>query len=148
MKNNRGFSTIELVVSFSICMVVVVILFQIVISLKELYEKSGIKTELLNKQNLIVNQIYTDINEKGLGNVTTCGDYCATFTYKDGSVKSLNYTSNKISYGNYTTSINQGSMVGNVTLENNNSVWYVYLPLNHKLFSDEDFGIKIVHYVS
>ena len=54
MKNNKGFSTVELVVSFSICMVVVVILFQIVVSLRELYEKSGIKTELLNKKKIFI----------------------------------------------------------------------------------------------
>ena len=42
--NNKGFSILELIVSFSICMVVVFVLFQIVVVLKEVYEKSTIKT--------------------------------------------------------------------------------------------------------
>lgn len=148
MKNNKGFSIIELVVSFSVCMVVVVVLFQIVISLKELYEKSGVKTELLGKQNLIVDQIYTDIYEKGLATATSCGDYCITFVYNDGNAKQLSYTDSKLKYGDYTTTINNVSFVGKTYVSFNNSIWNIQLIIRHKLFPDDNFGVRIVHYIS
>ena len=63
MKNNKGFSILELIVSFSLTMIIVVVLFEIIIYMKELYEKSITQTELINRQNLITDYIYTDLTE-------------------------------------------------------------------------------------
>ena len=152
MKNNKGFSTLELVISFSICMVVVVILFQIVISLKELYEKTVVKTELLSKQNLIVDQIYTDIYERGLSNVTTINDRnCLLFEYNDFVSKELCLENSKLKYGDYVTTINNISWISKAyssyTETETGDIVNIELHYNHKLFPDDyDFGIYIVYF--
>ena len=148
MKNNKGFSMVELIVSFAICSVIVVFLFQIVLVLKDLYEKSAIKTTLLNKQNIIVNLIYTDISEKGLISVNTCDDYCITFNFDDRSSKTLEYFTddNTISYGDYITEVLGGTTVGKVETSIQNGVMSANMPITHKLFNNKDFGICIVHY--
>ena len=58
----KGFTVVELIVSFSLVMVIVIFLFQIIISLKNLSTNSGVKTELLNKQSLISNEINKKLN--------------------------------------------------------------------------------------
>ena len=147
MKNQKGFSILELVVSFSICLVVAFILLQIVLALKEVYEKSVVKTELLNKHNLIVDQVYTDILEKGLDSVSSCGAYCARFSFNDATTKELQYSSNNLQYGDYVTTLNQGSNVENMVISTENGIASVYLKITHRLFANTDFGIRIVHYI-
>ncbi len=149
MKNNKGFSIIELIVSFSICIIVVVVLFQIVVVLKEVYEKSSVKTVLLNKQNIIVNLIYEDILDKGLNSVASCGDYCITFKFTNNTSKNLSYSepNKSISYGDYNNPVISGSTINKAVIFTNNEVISVYMPISHKLFSNSDFGIHIVHYV-
>ena len=144
MLNKKGFSILELVISFSICMVILIMLFQIVIVLRESYEKSLIKTELYNKQNLIIEQIYSDIGNINLISVGSCGDNCVTFNYQDGTSKNLTFDSSNISYGDYSTSILNGTTIGEIEFSTENSVTHVLLPITHQLFSGEDFGINIV----
>lgn len=148
MKNQKGFSIIELVVSFSVCLVIAVMLFQIVVSLKELYEKSGLKTELLNKQNIIVDQIYDDILSIGLDDVSSCGTYCAKFIFEDGSTKSFQYASNKLYYDDYVTTLNTGVTVGNISVNTQDNVVSIRLPITHKLFPKDEFDIRIVHIIN
>lgn len=153
MKNNKGFSIVELIVSFSICMAVVIVLFQIVVVLKEVYEKSEVQTSLLNKQNILVDLIYSDILEKGLNNVKTCegNSYCATFCYDStcSDFKNLSYivSNSTIEYGDYITPTISGSTIGTVGITTENNVVSVKMPVTHKLFSDQSFDIKIVHYL-
>ena len=52
-KSNKGITIVELVVSISILSIVVLFLFQLILSLKEVYTSSGVKTEMLNKQAII-----------------------------------------------------------------------------------------------
>lgn len=147
MKNNKGFSILELIVSFSICMVVMVVLLEIVITLKEVYEKSGIRTEMLNKENIIVDLVYSDILDKGLSNVESCGEFCAKFTYSDATFKVLKSSNLTLEYGDYKTNILNGSAVDDFQIKNENNVILVRIPVTHKLFFNENFDIKIVHYL-
>lgn len=147
MKNNKGFSIIELIVSFTICTVIMIVLFQIVLVLKDLYEKSAIKTTLLNRQNIIVNLIYSDILENELNNVSSCGTYCITFDFTTVS-KQLKYSTsdNTISYGDYVTDVLGGATVDKAETSIQNGVMSASMPITHKLFNNKNFGIRIVHY--
>lgn len=89
MKNNRGFSILELIISFTLTMIIAVILFEIIVVMKELYEKSVTKTELINRQNLFTDYIYSDIYNKGLTELSMCGENCINFMYDDGTSKNL-----------------------------------------------------------
>ena len=81
----KGFTVVELIVSFSLVMVIAIFLFQIVIGLKNLYTNSGLKTELLNKQSLISNEINKKLTTKGISTLSKCGSYCVEFLYSDGT---------------------------------------------------------------
>ena len=94
MKNNKGFSVLELVVSFSLTVAIVAILFELVIVMKNLYDKNNIKTQLISNQNLLTDLIYSDLNDKGLTGVGLSNHdnvNSLTFTFNDGTQKSLEW---------------------------------------------------------
>lgn len=112
MKKNKGFSIVELIVSFSLTMIIVVILFEIIISLKNVYESSVTKSALISKQNILTDYIYSDIEDLGLLSVGPCGNNCIQFMYETGDVKNLSWeyeydetnrkqSFQKIQYGDY-----------------------------------------------
>ena len=167
MKNNGGFSIVELIVSFSLTMIIVVILFEIIVYMKELYEKSVTETELLNRQNLMTDYIYTDIMSKDIYEVSVCGNNCIEFAYMNGSQKQLEWDTSfgSLKYGDYVI-----NLITNTNFDHSLSLSYdgarldgvkicygnfgdavpnsyvsIKLPLYNSLFSDKDFGINIFY---
>ena len=147
MNNNKGFSILELVISFAICMVILIFMFEIVLVLRETYEKSMIKTELYNKQNLIIEQIYSDINKNGLNTVTCTSNSAILQLGNDENKGILINEDNTITYGDFSTALLNGTTVDTFDCKNNNGVISISLPITHQLFNDEDFGIKIIHFL-
>ena len=170
MKNSKGFSIVELIVSFTLTMVVVVILFEIILAMKDLYVNSVTKTELLNKQNLFTDYIYSDIENYGLNSIYVCGDNCISLSFNNGDTKNLEWsfysTENisqalqSLSYGDYkinlisnasfdtSLSVSQGSynLKGVKICSNPVSQFInIHLPIKHTMFKDKDFGINLLY---
>lgn len=171
MKNNKGFSLVELIVSFTLTMVIVVILFEIIVSMKDLYVSSVTKTELLNKQSIYTDYIYSDIDEYGLNNISICGDNCIGFEFTNGQIKKLewsfysaeniNQSLQSLSYGDYKINlINNAYFDTKLSISNgtntltgvkicNNPVGNKYininLPIYHTMFQNENFGINLLY---
>lgn len=101
MKNNKGASIVELLVSFAIISMVAITMFRTVLVLSD--KLADFKTS--SDQNLLVgsvtNTIYQDLMGRDLSNLSTCGTNCYNFNYVDGSVEKLSLdTANKlIKYG-------------------------------------------------
>ncbi len=151
--NKKGFTVVELTVSFSLVSIIAVMLFNLIFSLKELYVSGDIKTSLLNKQAIMDKKIYEDLNSRSLQNITACGISCLTFHYADGNAKLLiDVGANTITYDNYTMKLNKGTEIGQVNFDtysytsNNlkdNAVFHLDIPITTTLL-DDDFGIHIV----
>ena len=111
MKNNRGFTVVEVAVSFVLVATVSIVLLQLVLSLKDVYLSGDIKTTLLNKQGIMTKYIYDDLNNKDLSRVDSCGVSCLQFTYGDTTVKKLlvDPGNKTITYGDYTMQIDNSS---------------------------------------
>lgn len=169
MKNNKGFSVLELIVSFSLTMVIIIILFEIIIFMKELYEKSITETELINKQNLITNYIYTDLTNNNVVNISACGNNCMVFLFQDGQVKQLkwNINSGTLSYGDYTLELIKNSKFDETLSlvdsssailtgtkicyegadidSETNSYLSIKIPVMNSVYPDSDFGLNIFY---
>ncbi len=153
----KGFTVVELIVSFSLTMVIVVFLFQIVISLKNIYTASLLKTELINKQAIISDKINTSFNQKTINRVTKCGSYCLKFIYSDNTSEILKIDSNENSFqfGTYKTLLPDNSYFKNVSLNiastgtfdksENDSILILDLPIYNDILKDQNFGVKIVY---
>lgn len=155
MKNNKGFTVIELAVSFCLVAAISIILLQLVLSLKEVYLSGDVKTTLLNKQGIMTKKIYDDLNKKDLTSVNSCGLSCLSFNYNDGTIsKLLVDPGNKtITYADYTMKLDSSSYFGNLEFDDNygntssekaKHIFKINIPIKSKLIDNEDFGIKIV----
>lgn len=154
MKNKKGFTLVEMLVSFTLSMILIIILFQLIINLKEIYLVSGVKTHLLNKQYLITNKIYKDLNEKTVTEINTCntGTMCVEFAFSDGTSKSIemNSTTGTLKYDDYTITLDPNSTFGLAevnTVETllDKRILTVNVEITNKLFKNTDFGISIVY---
>lgn len=157
MKNNKGFTLIELIASFTLALIIMFFLFQIVIVVKELYVSSGFKTEMLIKQSNLEKRLGEDLREKEITNIKNCGDDCYTFYYGTSLQKDLkvNRTNNTISYGDYQIALLEGSQVGNfvitkntimdVATSKNNTILTIEIPVTNKAVMNQDFGIRMIY---
>lgn len=157
MKKKSGFTVVELIVSFSLTMVIVVFLFEIVISLKNLYDVTVLKTELLQKQALISDAINKQFVSKTINNIYDCGDYCVQFYYTDNTSDTLkiNYNDNSIEFSNYKTNLPNETYIKNAKIEvqktatfsktSNNSILIVNIEIENDKITKEDYDILVIY---
>ena len=163
MKNNKGFTVVELLVSVTLTVVIVLFLIEILLVLKNLYINTGIKTKLLTKQAIITENINNDLLNLNITIVKKCADadICIEFVYEDDS----EYKSKKlifdrdgkyIKYDGIATNLVSGSKFGNINVSyekiigvNNNktkdSILSIEVPIYHNLFERENYGINILY---
>ena len=152
---NKGFTIVELLASFTLASIIIIILFQLIINLKELYMSSGIKTELLNKQYILTNKIYTDLLEKKLNSISKCEEArqnCINLTFSDGVTKEFYVDLNNeiLYYGDYAAKVNNNSTFGTITISCDTitvskKILTIKIPINNQSFANDDFGINIVY---
>src|SRR5574344_1496163 len=85
MNNQKGFTVVEMIVSFALTMVLVVFLLNIIILIKDAYISNGIKNVLMNQQAVITKQIYDDVGQKKVRIITSCGTNCYDLYFADGT---------------------------------------------------------------
>lgn len=147
----KGFTVIELIVSFVLVSAISIILFELIFTLKELYISGDIKTTLLNRQGIMTKKIYDDLNEDTLQSITSCGVSCLIFKYPDEEKKLLvDVAANTLSYGNYTMKLIDGSyfdqlefIIDNSDSTSNLKEFTLNIPIRSR-FLDDNFGIRIV----
>lgn len=156
MKKKNGFTVVELVVSFSLVMVIVIFLFQIIISLREMYVNNGIKSALLNKQAIMTQKIYDDFRSKTITSFTSCGDNCITFSFDDTSTTTLRIDKdqNLFEYGDYATKLVDGSSFGDFVVSTEtvpdvspaqyDSMIKIVIPVTNRLL-EGNFGVTAVY---
>lgn len=156
MNQKRGFTLIEIAVTFSLISVVTVLLFELIISLREIYIKGDLQTTLLSKQGILTKKINDDLQELKLKSITSCGAFCITFSYQTGASYnlSLDIDKNAIQYHDYVWVLQEGTKIGTVnttiyqnsstTSSGNNAILKIEIPITHKLL-EKDYGIEILY---
>lgn len=158
MVNKKGFTTVELVVSFALTAIIVLFLFRLVFVLKDLYVLSGIKIKLLTKQATINSLINDDFTSKKITLATKIDNKTIKFYFSDGTNKELTYdkADDSITYGDYKTNLISGSEFGNITITTEvntstndtttlNGILYIKIPVYHSLIEKEDFGVDAIY---
>lgn len=155
MKKKNGFTVVELIVSFSLTLVVVYFLFQIILIVKDMYVNNGIKSALLNKQAIMNEKIYSDFRNKEIQIAKNCGMDCLLFIFKDGSksILKIEENNNLFHYGDYTTKLADGSKfepieasvekVEGVT-SGNDSILRISIPITSTIV-EGNYGINAIY---
>lgn len=164
MKRKNGFTLVEIIVSFALTMVVVLFLFQLIITLKQVYTNNFVSSDLILKQSSISNMINKDFNTNYLYDVIGVeqnGDcYLISFSngqrelcYKHSASKDQN---DSIIYNNLEIELVSGSKIGNVNVnlvkgDNcvdintcNDKFLFIDIPITYPDL-DDDYGIKIIN---
>jgi len=159
IKNDqKGFTIVELITSFSLTMVVLIFLFNIVILMKKSYVENSAKSDLISEQSLLVTSLNEDLNGNATSfELTSCDsgyEKCYRIVFSDGTNKKLSFSKNdnKIKYGNiiYTNdSFNTESL--NICYYNDssngrilNSILSIDMKIYSKLIEKYNFGINVV----
>ena len=89
--NKKGFTTIEIVLSFALVVVILTGLTVIVINYRDKVPNEETKTQLLDYKNTITKIVYDDIVDGDYVSLSRCvGSYqCVNFIKEDGTTESL-----------------------------------------------------------
>jgi Tfp pilus assembly protein PilE len=149
--NKKGFTVVELMVTFVLIATISTILIQLVLTLKDLYVSGDMRTTLLTKQGTMTKKIYDDLDNKTLTEIKSCEGTCIEFVYEDTSKKLIvDKTNKKITYDNYTIKLGNktGSSFGTISSstykDDTKQIFRVTVPINNKLLKG-DYGIDIVY---
>ena len=153
-KKNKGFTTIELITSFTLASVIMLILFNIILILKDNLSKVNAKTNMLVEKDNLSYNINKRFKEKELSSITMCdeGDKCYEFKYSDDTSDKLIYsnTDKSITFNNYTFDIIDGITVEEPTITEHydtmssttyNGYFIIHIPIK---LDNKDYSIKVV----
>lgn len=152
--NKKGFTVIELVTSFSIAMVIIVVLFNVVLIMKENYKLMDQRTDLLIKKDNLSYALNQKFKNSKLVSLEQCNDYdkCYLFTYEDNHTDKLVYKNNDmIKFNAYTFEISNSMSVSepiiNEYYDDTTSTLYdgyfiITIPIT---FNEKDYSIKVIH---
>lgn len=94
--DNKGFTVIELILSFTLVMFLALGMFALVNNYRNRQQKETLKKELLSFQNTLTQDIYQDILERKVDNIKYCKDsngidikQCVNIKFLDGEEKQL-----------------------------------------------------------
>lgn len=155
--NKKGFTLIELITTFALASVIIVILVNIIGIIKEMYVKTDVKSKLLVEQSNLSYLINTKFEEDNLESYSVCTDsnFCYQFNFVDGTSSKLIVGEDYITFNNYTYKLVKDSIIESSTIdlievetsseEINNAFLLMEIKIKNKLYKDEDFGISLVY---
>lgn len=154
--NKKGFTLVELITTFALSTVVIILLINVVVVIKNIYSKSNIKSELYINQSNLSNALNSKINRNMLISYETCTDetFCYNFNFGDEIIK-LTVTEKTIKFGDYVYNLSDKSIVDNPSLnieyvdlsdtENSDSFLVIKIPITNEFYPNIDFGVNVIY---
>ena len=97
--NNKGFTLVELIVSFVLITVISLALFKTTLTLQQQQQHSISKNKYKSFLIVLNNTIQMDFIGDTMKSVTSCGNNCYDIVYENGGEKRLSVEDNIITYG-------------------------------------------------
>jgi len=145
--NNKGLTIVELITTFALTAVIIVLLMNIIVVIKNIYSKANIKTELYINQSNLSNTLNSKINRNNLESYERCDDseFCYIFNFVDGESIKLTVNKNKIKFGEYVYTLKEKTNVEYPTLIDEHNFINIRIPIFCELYPNIDFGINLVY---
>ncbi|MFA5602695.1 MAG: hypothetical protein WDA21_03050 [Bacilli bacterium] len=157
MKNNKGFTVYELLISFTFLALISYSMLSMILNIKDKSYLTGLEFDMKTFKNAVSIKIENDLTTKTIQSITTCGDYCISILYDNEEAKqfSIDISNKTISYGteNYklpTDSYFGESMsvstqtIAEVSSGRKNSLLIFYIPIEH-YEAKGDFGLNLIY---
>lgn len=155
--NKKGFTLIELITTFALATVIIIVLLNIVSIIKNIYVQNNIKSTLAIEQSNLSKLMNEKFTNK-LQYYVACedSDYCYIFSFENEESIKLIVEENKIRFGEYTYKLDKNTKVKNPTLtreyvdinntENTDNFLVINIPIVNKLYPKLNFGINLVYF--
>lgn len=152
--NKKGFTIIETIATFLLVSTVSILLFELFVSLEQMYNKGEIQTRLIINQANFQRRVEQDLANSASVSITECGSNCLRLSL-DGLEKELKIENGKLFYDNYTLKNVSGSTIGEMTHQSisksfadggSATIEDIYIPIKNKIVSG-DYSIHIVHQI-
>ena len=148
MLNNKGFTIVEVVISFTFVVIILASMFAVVINYQNDSEKQQLENDILVFRNSVLQIIYNDIIGENMENMTSCGDRCVDINTTEDVYKIEGITDDDgnqyLSYRGtrylLPDSANGLSRIDNFVYDFDitNKIYYVKIPLIHAEMTDEE----------
>lgn len=153
---NKGFTLVELITTFALSAVIIVLLINVIILIKNVYYKASIKTELYINQSNLSNALNSKLKHNMLSSYEECDDteFCYIFNFINEESIKLKVSESKITFGNFVYKLNDKTKVVNPTLINNyidisetngKNLLNLKVPIINEFYPDINFGINLVY---
>lgn len=155
--NNKGLTLIELITTFALSAVIIVLLINVVVSIRNVYSKVSIKSDLYIAQSNLSNALNSKLHDDQLDSYSTCTDsiFCYNFTLVNGEILKLVVEETKITVGNQVYNLTGKTKVVNPTLSpeyielkeeySRNNILVLKIPIINELYPNIDFGVNLVY---
>lgn len=155
--NNKGLTLIELITTFALSAVIIVLLINVVASIRNVYSKVSIKSDLYITQSNLSNALNSKLHDNKLDSYSQCFDstFCYNFTLVNGETLKLIVEENKITVGNQVYKLTGKTKVVNPTLTpeyielkeeySGNNILVLKIPIINELYPNIDFGVNLVY---
>lgn len=155
--NNKGFTLIELITTFSLSAIIILLLINVVIIIKNIYFDYNIKTNLLITQANLSKSLNSKFKSNNLISYTSCSDtyFCYEFQFIDGTTSKLEVNSAAVILDNRVYNLDNNSTISNPTITKqfistedttvNNAFLIIKIPITNKLYNNENFGINLIY---
>ena len=154
---NKGFTLVELITTFALSAVLIILLINIIVIIKNLYSKSNIKTNLYINQSNLSNAMNKKINSDNLESYSECNDeeFCYQFNFYNGESIKLTISDTNIKFGSVVYKLDNNLTITEPSVSTeyvsgqpsnkNDSFLIIKIPVKHKLYPNIDFGINLVY---
>ena len=154
---NKGFTLVELITTFALASVIVILLINLIVVIRNIYSKTNIKTELYINQSNLSNTMNKKINKDNLDSYEECDDeeFCYIFSFVDGETIKLSATESVIKFGDFVYKLDNRSKVVNPSLTTeyfaeivddvNDSILIINIPIENDMYPNTNFGINLIY---
>ncbi len=152
--NKKGFTLIELITTFALATILIIILINIVVLIKDIYNQNNTKSKMAIEQSTL-SKLMNEKFQKGLKYYSACSDsdFCYNFIFEDGETSKLVVDDNKIIFDEYIYKLENGVGVKNPTIKrtyvdiddesNTDNFFTIKIPVYSKLYPNKNFGIDL-----
>ena len=147
MLNRKGFTLIEVVISFTFVVIILTSMFAIIINYQNETEEEKIKSNLLTYKNTVLEAVYDDVIGENMKMMSSCGEQCVQIHTKTDIYKLEVINENGEKFLNYrdTKYLLPDSKIGLSTINNfeyrfdtANLVYEVNIPIIHAELDNDD----------
>ncbi len=152
--NNKGMTLVELIASFTLASVIIVLLINVILILRNTYTKSSIKSELIMQQSGLSQKVNQKMTTDNLKNYSSCGENCYDFEFTDETIRlTIDKEKRTVVFGSFSYTYPKNTEISDIeitkdnysTIIGNNSLLVLKIPITNSRFSGEDFGINVVY---